>query len=106
MSSADAAWTVTVLPEAALRETVKVAATVAGALPSFTVASVIARVGVASSSVIVACPWPSPIVAFAALLRLRKKVSSLSSSVSPCTVALTSLLVSPGRKVSVAVPLP
>ena len=46
-------------------------------------------------------PWPSEIVAFVGLERLRKYVSVLSSITSPLTWTVTILDVSPGAKVSV-----
>ncbi len=104
VSLADAACTVTGCPEGALRETVKVASTVAGRLPSVTVASVIASVGVASSSVIVPTPWGSAIVAFDPFERLTAKVSFTSSSVSPLTSTVTCFVVSPAAKFSVPLP--
>ena len=67
--------------------------------PSVAVVSATERVGMASSSTIVACPWPSAIAALTASLRFTKKVSSGSTTVSPFTVRVMGCDVVPGRKV-------
>jgi hypothetical protein len=54
-----------------------------------------------SSFLIVPWPWLSEIVAFVGLVRLTKKVSSVSLTVSPLIVTGTDLVVSPGLNVSV-----
>ena len=53
-----------------------------------------------SSSVIVPMPWPSLMVTFVGLPRLRKNVSLISSIVSPCARTWIVFCVSPGLKVS------
>jgi hypothetical protein len=69
--------------------------------PSFTAtASEIDSVGSGSSSVIVPSPCPSATFAPTAPERFTKKVSSASSSRSPCTGTLIVFAVSPGAKVS------
>jgi hypothetical protein len=50
---------------------------------------------------IVPSPCPSAIVAFVGFVRLTKKVSSGSASVSPMTWTLTIWLVSPGKNMRV-----
>ncbi len=55
----------------------------------------------ASSLVIVPCPWVSEIVAPEAAERSTKKVSSASGVVSPLTSTVTVFTVSPGLKVKV-----
>ena len=71
--------------------------------PSPVVTSLIERDGRPSSSTIVPIPWPSGMVAFVGLERLRKYVSLLSSRRSPLTRTVTVFDVSPGAKVSVPV---
>jgi hypothetical protein len=56
--------------------------------------------GKGSSLLIVPMPWPSAMVALAGLLRLTKKLSFCSKSVSPFTVTLICFEVSPGLKVT------
>ena len=58
-------------------------------------------VGVPSSSVIVPVPWASVILAFTAMVRSTKMVSSASSSRSSATVTTMFCVVIPGAKVSV-----
>ena len=86
--------TVTVFPLTAESETVNVAVVVP-ALPSATETSSIDRVGAASSSVIVAWPDPSAIVALAGLDRVRVNPSLISSIRSPFTVMATVAVVAP-----------
>ena len=70
----------------------KVAATVP-VLPSVTATSAIESPGSGSSSVIVPTPCASPTVALTGLERLMKKVSLVSSSVSPLTSTVTGRVV-------------
>ena len=83
-----------VFPLAAESETVNVAVVVP-ALPSATDTSPIDRVGAGSSSVMVAWPEPSAIVALAGLDRATVKVSLFSSIASPFTVTSIVALVAP-----------
>jgi hypothetical protein len=73
-------------------------------LPSVTLTSLIVSTGGGSSSVIVPVPCPSTMVAFDAFVRLTRKVSFASSSVSLLTTTVTVFVVSPAAKVSVPVP--
>ncbi len=90
----------TVWPLAADSVTVKVAGEVP-ALPSFNDTSLMLRVGVASSSVIVPVPTAAPSVALVGLVSVTVNVSLASSSRSPFTSTVTVWLVSPGANVSV-----
>ena len=69
------------------------------ALPSVTVTSFTERVGAASSSVMVATPEPSPIVAFPGLESVMPKFSLASSMTSPFTVMPTVVFARPGAMV-------
>ncbi len=70
--------------------------------PSASVTSPIEIVtGVVSSFRMVPVPWPSAIVAFTGLDKVRVKVSSASTAVSPLTGTGTVFVVSPAAKVSV-----
>src|SRR3990172_5857636 len=70
-------------------------------LPSVTVAAAIEIDGTASSFVIVPKPVPQAIVAPEAAERMTRKVSSVSTVVSPLTSTVTDFAVSPGLKGSV-----
>jgi hypothetical protein len=90
---------VTALPLAFESVTVKTAFVVP-VWPSVTATSLIERVGMPSSSVIVPIPCASAIVALPGLVRLRKNVSFASSIVSPLTRTVTVRVVWPAVKVT------
>ena len=56
-------------------------------------------VGCGSSLVIVACPWASAMVAFVALLRLMKKVSSGSKVLSAMMLLEMVFVIVPGSRI-------
>ncbi len=92
--------TVTWRPETAESVTAKFALVVP-VLPSVTVTSLIDSAGVASSSVIVTSPAPSPIEALVALDSVTLTVSSSSSSASPSVVTAIGCVSTPGIKVRI-----
>ena len=73
-------------------------------LPSVTVTSPTETLGSASSFVIVPTPWLSPSVPWTAFVRLTRKVSVSSFSVSPFTSTVTGREVWPAAKVTVPLP--
>ena len=70
-------------------------------LPSATLTSLMEIEGCGSLSVMVPSPCGSTIDAFAGFVRLTKKISFVSSSVSPLTSTVIVFVVSPGLKITV-----